>query len=220
MIMETRSITIINSRTQSQRVIEASTATTLGELKREMRTLNIPYDGMSFFEGHIRAELKDDASILPTNIPYKGQVVNDLIFLLSNPEKKIKSGAYTRKELYDQIKEADLQEECIKRYGKNFTLCKSTDLISLLREPVRKEPAQKILDEYSEAPVPKKVEENKSSAIDNITMAFTILVNSLYADNYIPETTYLEIFNELENDNPVKSERSARNIIEEMFDFV
>lgn len=218
--METRSITIINSRTQSQRVIEASTATTLGELKREMRALNIPYDGMSFFEGHIRAELKDDASILPTNIPYKGQVVNDLIFLLSNPEKKIKSGAYTRKELYDQIKEADLQEECIKRYGKNFTLCKSTDLISLLREPVRKEPAQKTLDEYSEAPVPKKVEENKGSALDGIIMAFAVLVNSLYADNIISECTYLDIFSELENEDHVRLKGSSGNIIEEMFDFV
>ena len=88
--METRKITIINSKTQSQKVIENSQATTLGELKAEMRQLGIDYSGMAFMEGHIRAELKDDASILPTNIPYKGQVVNDLTFLLTAPEKKIK----------------------------------------------------------------------------------------------------------------------------------
>lgn len=87
-----RKVTIINNKTQSQKVIQASTATTLGELKREMRESGIEYEGMTFFEGHLRAELKDDASILPTNIPYKGQVVNDLTFLLTAPEKKIKSG--------------------------------------------------------------------------------------------------------------------------------
>lgn len=90
--MEFRKVTIINNKTQSQKVIQASTATTLGELKREMREAGIKYEGMAFFEGHLRAELKDDASILPTNIPYKGQVVNDLTFLLTAPEKKIKSG--------------------------------------------------------------------------------------------------------------------------------
>ena len=35
--MEFRKVTIINNKTQSQKVIQASTATTLGELKREIR---------------------------------------------------------------------------------------------------------------------------------------------------------------------------------------
>lgn len=89
---------------------------------------------MTFFEGHLRAELKDDASILPTNIPYKGQVVNDLTFLLTAPEKKIKSGAMSRAEAYNAIKARGLQDECVKRFGKNFTMCKTQDLIDLLGE--------------------------------------------------------------------------------------
>ena len=59
--METRKVTIINSRSQSQKVIQDSKATTLGELKAEMRERGIDYSGMTFYEGHMRAELKDDA---------------------------------------------------------------------------------------------------------------------------------------------------------------
>ena len=132
--MEFRKVIIINNKTQSQKVIQASTATTLGELKREMREAGIEYEGMTFFEGHLRAELKDDASILPTNIPYKGQVVNDLTFLLTAPEKKIKSGAMSRAEAYNAIKARGLRDECVKRFGKNFTMCKTQDLIDLLGE--------------------------------------------------------------------------------------
>ena len=53
--METRKVTIINSKTQSQKVIQDSKATTLGELKQEMRERGINYAGMTFFEGHMRA---------------------------------------------------------------------------------------------------------------------------------------------------------------------
>ena len=106
--METRKVTIINSRTQSQKVIQDSKATTLGELKQEMRERGINYEGMTFYEGHIRAELIDDAASLPNNIPYKGQVVNDLVFMLTTPNKNIKSGAMSREEVYSEIKKRNL----------------------------------------------------------------------------------------------------------------
>ena len=64
-----RKVTIINNKTQSQKVIQDSEATTLGELKREMRERGIEYEGMTFYEGHLRAELKDDASPLPATVP-------------------------------------------------------------------------------------------------------------------------------------------------------
>lgn len=38
--METRKVTIINSKTQSQKVIQDSKATTLGELKQEKREID------------------------------------------------------------------------------------------------------------------------------------------------------------------------------------
>lgn len=40
----------------------------------------------------------------------------------------------TRAEAYSAIKSMGLQEECVKRFGKNFTMCKTADLITLVNE--------------------------------------------------------------------------------------
>jgi hypothetical protein len=37
-----------------------------------------------------------------------------------------------RKEAYEQIKKLGLQEECKKKFGKNFTQCKTDELIHLI----------------------------------------------------------------------------------------
>lgn len=207
--MEFRKVTIINNKTQSQKVIQASTATTLGELKREMREAGIQYEGMTFFEGHLRAELKDDASILPTNIPYKGQVVNDLIFLLTAPEKKIKSGAMSRAEAYNAIKARGLQDECVKRFGKNFTMCKTQDLIDLLGEgaPVKEK---------------KEVEISKESSIPegNVAGALEVLLEGLYGSDTIEEATYNRAMAELKGTDYKEPEKMSRSEINKMFDFV
>ena len=207
--MEFRKVTIINNKTQSQKVIQASTATTLGELKREMREAGIEYEGMTFFEGHLRAELKDDASILPTNIPYKGQVVNDLTFLLTAPEKKIKSGAMSRAEAYNAIKARGLQDECVKRFGKNFTMCKTQDLIDLLGEgaPVKEK---------------KEVEISKESSIPegNVAGALEVLLEGLYGSDTIKEATYNRAMAELKGTDYKEPEKMSRSEINKMFDFV
>ena len=38
-----------------------------------------------------------------------------------------------RKEAYEQIKKLGLQEECKKKFGKNFTQCKTSELEVILR---------------------------------------------------------------------------------------
>ena len=203
--MESRKVTIINNKTQSQKVIQASTATTLGELKREMREAGIEYEGMTFFEGHLRAELKDDASILPTNIPYKGQVVNDLTFLLTAPEKKIKSGAMSRAEAYNAIKARGLQDECVKRFGKNFTMCKTQDLINLLGEG---------------APVKEEKPEVTATSEGNVAGALEVLLEDLYVSDTIEETTYNKAMAELKGTDYKEPEKMSRSEINKMFDFV
>ena len=126
-----RKVTFIDSKTQSQKVINNSTATTLGELKAEMRSAGIDYTDMSFYEGHIRAELLDDNSILPTDILYKGQVVNDLVFMLSTTNKKIKSGI-SRPEVYEQIKNLNLQNEVKNIFNRNYTQVPTDSLLGLI----------------------------------------------------------------------------------------
>lgn len=221
--MEFRKVTIINNKTQSQKVIQASTATTLGELKREMREAGIEYEGMTFFEGHLRAELKDDASIFPTNIPYKGQVVNDLTFLLTAPEKKIKSGAMSRAEAYNAIKARGLQDECVKRFGKNFTMCKTQDLIDLLGEGSSKPaPVKEKKEVVVEEKATKEVEISKESSIPegNVAGALEVLLEGLYGSDTIEEATYNRAMAELKGTDYKEPEKMSRSEINKMFDFV
>ena len=132
--MEARKITIVSTRNQKKSVI-MSAATTLAELKADLRQNGIDYTGMTFYEGTSKVELKDDASVLPHDVPYKGQLTNELVFMLTNTNKKIRSGAdMSRADAYAAIKAKGLQEECVKRFGKNFTMCKTADLIALVNE--------------------------------------------------------------------------------------
>lgn len=207
--METRKVTIINSRIQSQKVIQDSKATTLGELKQEMRERNIDYTGMTFFEGHMRAELKDDAAPLPTNIPYKGQVVNDLVFMLTAPNKNIKSGAMSRAEAYAEIRKRGLQDACIDSFGKNFTQCSTVDLITLIERATSVPGTSAKMKEAPETPV-----------TDCCTKALTILANALYECDYIEEETYDAVMTTLKGGSYNAPEEMSKREIDEMFDFV
>ena len=132
--MEARKITVVQTKNQKKSVI-MSAATTLAELKSDLRANGIDYDGMTFFEGTSKVELKNDASVLPHDVPYKGTVTNELVFMLTNTNKKIRSGAATmsRVEAYSAIKSMGLQDACVKKFGKNFTMCKTIDLIALVQ---------------------------------------------------------------------------------------
>ena len=213
--METRKVTIINSKTQSQKVIQDSKATTLGELKQEMRERGIDYTGMTFFEGHMRAELKDDAAPLPTNIPYKGQVVNDLIFMLTTPEKKVKSGVMSRAEAYEEIKKRGLQSACVDKFGKNFTQCSTADLISLIEKNSTKEapavPAKK--EEASTAP------ETPATGC-NCSKALAILTEALYENDTIEEETHDAVMTTLKGGSYNAPEKMSKKEIDDMFGFV
>lgn len=225
--METRKVTIINSKTQSQKVIQDSKATTLGELKQEMRERGIDYTGMTFFEGHMRAELKDDAAPLPTNIPYKGQVVNDLTFMLTAPEKKVKSGAMTRAEAYAEIKKRGLQGACVDKFGKNFTQCSTADLISLIeKNSTKAAPAPKAKKPVKAAPAaPAKAEEapvapETPATGCNCSKALAILTEALYEDETIEEETYDAVMATLKGGSYNAPEKMSKKEIDTMFDFV
>lgn len=223
--MESRKVTIINNRTQSQKVLNNSTATTLGELKSEMRAQGINYEGMTFYEGHIRAELKDDASILPTNIPYKGQVTNDLVFMLTTPEKKIKSGTMSRKEAYIAIKENNLQGKCEDIYDKNFTRCKTQELIELIEAEVAEVAPKKLVQKaVVNATTDEEVtKECKSEVkVEVIIQAFNHLLDLLEEDEVLYSSDVRSVREMLEEtESSVNSEdKLSRDEINDMFDFV
>ena len=114
--MEARKITVVQTKNQKKSVI-MSAATTLAELKSDLRANGIDYDGMTFFEGTTKVEL--------------------------NTNKKIRSGAVamSRTEAYSAIKSMGLQDACVKKFGKNFTMCKTADLIALVQSNSAAKPA-------------------------------------------------------------------------------
>ena len=127
--MEPRKITVVNTRDQKKTVIR-STATTLRELKRDLDANDIIYTDMTFYEGVSHTELKTDDSVLPHDIPYKGRVTNDLVFMLTNTNKKIKSGMnYNRKHVYELIKKHNLKDKIQENLGLPYTNC-STDALN------------------------------------------------------------------------------------------
>lgn len=134
--MESRKITVVSTKTQKKSVI-MSGAETLGELKEDLRNAGIDYDGMTFYEGTSKTELKTDESVLPKDVPYTNRTTgetintNELVFMLTNTNKKIRSGAMSRAEAYDLIRKHNLQCICVDTYGKNYTQC-STNALELL----------------------------------------------------------------------------------------
>lgn len=135
--MEARKILFVMNNSSSQKSI-MSEAETLGALKADMRMAGINYDNMTFYEGRTRTELKDDASVLPTNVPVAAKgttpatTTNDLVFMLTTANKKIRSGAGDRPAAYAKIKQLGLQDACKAKYGKNFTQCSTSDLEALI----------------------------------------------------------------------------------------
>ena len=178
--MEARKILFVMNSSSSQKSI-MSEATTLGALKADMRAAGINYDNMTFFEGRTRTELKDDASVLPTNVPVAAKgttpasTTNDLVFMLTTANKKIKSGAVDSKDrrpiAYAQIKQLGLQDACKAKYGKNFTQCSTPDLEALIASNSSNE--TKV--ESKVAPKAKVVEEDNTPTpvVGNTTVIIT-----------------------------------------------
>lgn len=144
-----RTFTVVDSTTQKTSTFQ-STAETLAELKADLRAHNINYNGMSIYEGISKTELKSDNSALPHDVPYKGGTTNNLVFRLTKSEKNIKSGAMSRPEAYAAVRKLGLQDAISKKYGKNFTMCKTADLIAEI--------------EKAEKPAPKKEEKKEEAA--------------------------------------------------------
>lgn len=175
--MEARKITVVSTQTQRKSVITTG-AETLAELKSALDEAGINYDGMTFYEGTSRTELKDNASVLPKDVPYKGTTTNELVFMLTNTNKKIKSGNMSRAEAYAAIKANNLQDAVKSKFGKNFTQCSTEDLIGMLAKSVETKPAAK-KETKAETKAEKPVE-----VVDKVARkAISELVDALYSND-------------------------------------
>ena len=214
--MEARKITVVSTQTQRKSVITTG-AETLAELKSALDKVGINYDGMTFYEGTSRTELKDNASVLPKDVPYKGTTTNELVFMLTNTNKKIKSGNMSRAEAYAAIKANNLQDAVKSKFGKNFTQCSTEDLIGMLAKSVGTKPAAK-KETKAETPV---------EVVDKVARkAISELVDALYSNDSLDSEDADNIRNILGNAGYNEDEDSkdassySDDDIDNMFDFL
>ena len=185
--METRKITIISTKNHSTKVIN-SAATTLGELKTDLNNAGIEYTDCTFFEGLTKTELKNNDAILPHDVPYKGTITNNLVFMITNASKKIKSGA-DRKSIIAEIKAKNLTEVVKNTYGKNYTNCKTEDLEKILSMNNTSTP--------KEAPAKKEVSNNPAIKTTDLSSYVTKaelkeVIESLLEEMENAEVDYIE----------------------------
>lgn len=195
-----RIIRVRDSKTQKTYKITTN-ASTVGELKEIFANNGINYQNMDITEGITKTTLNgDDNTPLPANIPFKGTHTNDLVILLTNTRKNIKSGMADRFSLYATIKEHDLQDEVKKTFGRNFTQVSSSDLEKfindndiVLSQEVKKEVPQKELSA--------KVEEipDEERTVLSPTEIVLGLVDNFYENGLLEYEDMIAIAKELVN---------------------
>lgn len=203
--------TVVNSATQSTISYE-SQAETLGQLKRELTDKGINLDGMTIFEGLTKTELKSDDSLLPHDVPYRGTVTNNLVFRITKANKNIKSGSMSRAEAYAKIKELNLQGVIASKYGKNFTMCKTADLINEINK----------VETRWENPTTENNENTSSDAtVAALEEKFDMLIRVLL-DNEVIDDVDVDIINSKPTVQKKDSEEKSpysNDEISEMFNF-
>lgn len=156
--MVEREILIANNRDQSKYRIVTG-AETLGELQDAIARNEgvykmvgqswvscpspIDISGLTFTEGITKTQLLARDSALPTNVQFKGQTTNNLVMLLTNTNKQIRSGACpTDRKLFGAyIKENNLGEAIKQEFGDNWTRISTDKLINFFADTAEKNTA-------------------------------------------------------------------------------
>ena len=182
--------THVVSDTETQQTITIqSNATTLGELKRDLRAAGLKTDGKTISEGITGVEFKNDDSILPTEVTYKGKKRTGLVFRMTTENKKIESGAMTRDEVVNELKSRNLIGVVKDKTGRNYTNVSTAVLIEILEENAttvsaqdQKECCEECCEEYN-------VFEELDKAIDTLLNIKLTLIHAA-ADYYEEKVGY------------------------------
>jgi hypothetical protein len=225
-----RKVFVISSNTQKQVIID-SKAETLGQLKEELDNHNISYEGMAFFEGRTKVELKSNDTILPFNFSFKGEITNDLVIMLTAPHKKIKSGIMTRKECYDYIKSKSLSKTFTEIYSKNYTNATTIELNEFCNTSNSTLKQEASLEEVKikEEPVYSNNNNNTDITNEGNTIEFYLkeILNVLTKlELFLPTEIYKETLavNKPKLEKQATKSKVVKNLskeeIDEMFDFI
>ena len=208
--MEARTIWILDRATNTHVKI-ITDATTFGELKQAAKAAGVRYEGKDWLERISQQSPLSDESILPTNLPWQGKVTNDLVFVLTDTNKKIKSGL-GRNEILEKVRDLSLQQELKLKYGKPYTNI-SNDV--LLKEVEEAEEALNTDDLFDDCDVCHKKDNKYNSVIKVIAALLAGLPKEVVKDieNY---------YTDLVKDNAmhvVKSINFSKEDFENFLDF-
>ena len=154
--------TIVDTESQKTKEIQ-SNATTVAELKKDLRQNGFNVDGKTIQEALTRTEFKDDSSMLPHDVPYKGGITNDLVFRLTKTNKQIMSGM-DRQEAYAEVKRLGFGDAIKAKFGKNFTQCSTADLVAFLQSNKgANKPAKKVAPAKENNPATPKTEKKEEN---------------------------------------------------------
>ena len=165
-------IIVLSTKTQKKYTLDVQ-GNTLADLKAVMQNNGIDYSGMTFFEGRTKTELLSDQSQFPENA----------IIRLTKSEKKITSGAelVTRQDAYAAIKANNLSLAIQKKFGKNFTQCKTQDLLDFIKKAT-KASAPKVA-EVAEVPETSKAPKTECSCATSKEAWIQSGLDNGYIDN-------------------------------------
>lgn len=218
--MESRKIIVLVEKTQRKYTFNSS-ATTVAELKEDLSLQGVSVPSTCIFkEARSKSTLTSPDSILPTNVPYKGATTNELVFMMSEGERKIKSGAMkSRKELYDYIKSHNLADAVKKEYGKNYTNVTTAELDTFVNahsvkiSSTKKETPKTSKTTTKETPCKCKVD------FGEIVNATINVVEGLYDENFIDAEVYKVIMDSLNGKKVDLNSLSTYESLSEEFDF-
>ena len=188
--------TIVDTETQKTQEIKSS-ATTVAELKRDLRAAGFNVEGKTIQEALTRTEFKDDSSVLPHDVSYKGGITNDLVFRLTKTNKQVRSGM-DRQQAYAEVKKLGLGDAIKAKFGKNFTQCSTNDLISFIESQKKPTAGPAATKEECCKPATKSETKEKN---DNCPCMGVIkkLIDVLIENDVISEDEAADIMNGVQN---------------------
>ena len=196
---ELKTFTIVDTESLKTKEIK-SNATTVAELKRDLRQNGFNVDGKIIQEALTRTEFKDDTSVLPHDVPYKGTRTNDLVFRLTKANKQVRSGM-DRKQAYDEVKRLGLGDAIKAKFGKNFTQVSTNDLIAFINANGKTGSAPKPANVPSKKEAPRKaapIGGNKCECMGALRNLCSILAENGTIDEDDMETIFGGVQTEVE----------------------
>ena len=220
--MESRKITVLVEATQKKYVLMSS-ATKLSELKEELAQKGVTTnDSDSFKESRSKSILTSPESVLPTNIPWKGGITNELVFMVSKAERKIKLGMKSRNEIVALIKSYGLLDEVKKKTGKNYTNV-STAVLSEIVDKYELKTRTKAKDAHTPKSAPNVKMSSKKSVESapscDCAVKFKKAVDSLYKENLIDCEVKDFLYEVIEGKDVNIDDISSYDDLAEEFDF-